>query len=196
MSSLSNRRRCGKLFGAALLSAALALAGGCTVRPLYGNSDAGAGQGTAAALSAIEVKPAETRQALEVRNHLIFLLSGGAGQPANPAMVLDLDVISETSDAATVQIATDNEPSAGVVTMTARYLLLDASTGNIVTLGERSTSSSFDRLRQEFATLRAERDAENRAARELAELLRLAIAQDLKRRGSDRSSQVRPINLP
>ena len=54
-------------------------------------------------------------------------------------------------------------------------------TGKRIAAGKRNVSASFDRPRQEFARLRAERDAENRAARELAELLRLAIAQDMSK---------------
>lgn len=169
--------------GAALILVAVMSASACTVRPLYGDAGVAGGQGAAAALSAIEVKPVATRQELEVRNHLIFLLSGGAGQPANPKLLLALSVKSVTSSVATVQIATDNEPSAGTVTMTATYTLTDASSGEVVSGGRRITNASYDRSRQEFATLRAERDAENRAARELAELLRLALAQDLERRG-------------
>ena len=49
--------------------------------------------------------------------------------------------------------------------------------------GRRQIASSYDIPRQEFAAVRAERDAENRAARELAELLRLALAQDLEKAG-------------
>jgi LPS-assembly lipoprotein len=63
--------------------------------------------------------------------------------------------------------------------LTSSYVLTKARTGEAVATGTRRISSSYDRSRQEFAALRAERDAENRAARELAELLRLAIAQDI-----------------
>ncbi len=172
-----------RIAGAALVSIALTAASGCTVRPLYGDAGVAAGQGVSATLASIEVKPVDTRQALEVRNHLIFLLTGGAGRTANPSMILKLDVESKSAGAATIQVAADNEPSAGTVTMTAEYTLVDASTGEQISTGERVISASFDRLRQEFATMRAQRDAENRAARELAELLRLAVAQDLQRRG-------------
>ncbi len=172
-----------RIAGVTVVSLALAFTSACTVRPLYGDAGVASGQGTAATLASIEVNPVNTRQALEVRNHLIFLLTGGGGRAASASMLLDLDVTSKTASAATVQIATDNEPSAGIVTMTAEYRLSDVATGEVISTGERAISSSFDRLRQEFATMRAERDAENRAARELAELLRLAVAQDLEREG-------------
>ena len=184
--SLSDRKAGAgaRLISAIMVAAALLAAGGCTVRPLYGDAGIAGGQGASASLAAIEVKPVSTRQALEVRNHLIFLLSGGAGQPAAPTYVLELSVTSATTAAATVQVATDNEPSAGTVTVKAVYTLRDAGSGDFISSGTRSTSASFDRLRQEFATMRAERDAENRAARELAELLRLAIVHDLEKQGA------------
>lgn len=172
-----------KTISAALVAMGLLSAGACTVRPLHGEAGVTDGQGASAALSSIEVMPVPTRQALEVRNHLIFLLSGGAGQPANPEFRLSLAVKSVTESAATIQIARDNEPSAGTVRMTASYLLTNTETGEVFSSGKRSTSASYDELRQEFATLRAERDAENRAARELAELLRLALVHDMSRGG-------------
>ena len=52
----------------------------------------------------------------------------------------------------------------------------DAVTGRAGGRGTRQVTASFDRSRQYFARLRAERDAEDRAARELAEALRLAVA--------------------
>jgi len=64
---------------------------------------------------------------------------------------------------------------------TGRYTLVDAATGKTVATGNQQATASFDRPRQEFAVLRAERDAENRAARELAEFIRLSLAQDFVR---------------
>lgn len=166
---------------AALIAVSLFATSACTVRPLYGDAVVSGGETMAAALSAVEVKPVDTRQALEVRNHLIFLLTRGAGQPAGPQWQMALRVTSRTASTATVQVATDNEPSAGTVTMTASYTLTDAASGDVVARGKRVATASFDRARQQFATIRAERDAENRAARELAELLRLALVHDLER---------------
>ena len=86
---------------------------------------------------------------------------------------------------ASVQVATDqDQPTAGTVIMSASYTLTDAKTGKSVSTGSRSISSSFDKPSQEFASYRAQIDAENRAARELAELLHLALAQDLAKQGA------------
>lgn len=152
---------------------------GCTVRPLYAKNDMGTLTGAAADLSSVTVSPVTTRTAQEVRNHLIFLLGGGAGQPAAPRYTVALNVVSVSQKSATIQIVTDEEPTAAQIVMTSNYIVTDNTTGKAVARGRRQMVSSYDVPRQEFAVLRARRDAENRAARELAELLRLAIAQDM-----------------
>lgn len=163
----------------------MAAVSACTVRPLYSNAPATT-SGTAsmaAELSSISIKPVSTRHAQEVRNNLIFLLNGGAGQPSSPAYTLDLNVLRRVEVAATNQVTrTDDEPTASTVTMTGIYSLKKAGTSDVVATGRRDITSSFDVPRQEFAALRALRDAENRASRELAELLRMSIAQDIARK--------------
>ncbi|PTE08076.1 LPS assembly lipoprotein LptE [Mesorhizobium helmanticense] len=170
---------CGLVVSAALLSA-------CTVRPLYSSAPLTAGSqvGAATELASISIKPVNTRYAQQVRNNLIFALGQGAGEPASPVYSLDLGVTELVESAAIVQIQTDeDEPTAGTVTLTANYVLTDAKTGTAIARGKRSIASSFDKPQQEFASYRAQIDAENRAARELADLLRLSIAQDLIKHG-------------
>jgi len=176
-----------RLFLLAGLAAALPALTACQVRPLHATPPAGAVAG--ADLSSIAIKPVGTRYAQEVRNHLIFLFSGGSGQPAAARYGLQLIVTQLKEEAAVVEVAEENEPSAGTMTLIASYTLTDREAlgkdtpadGMVVATGNRQIASAYDIPRQEFAALRAERDAENRAARELAELLRLAIAQDLTR---------------
>lgn len=178
----SNPVKRGGLLGLALVASAMALQA-CTVRPLYYNPPEGTGAvSTASRLSSVSIKPVSTRQAQEVRNHLIFLMYGGAAAPSSPEYSLELTVASIVEWAATVQVTTlDDEPTASTVTMVGSYAIKRARTGEVVATGRRQVTSSFDVPRQEYAALRAQRDAENRAARELAELLRLAVAQDIIR---------------
>lgn len=168
------------------LVASLALVSACTVRPLYSSAPltVGSQTGAAAELASISIKPVGTRYGQQVRNNLIFAFGQGSGEPASPAYTLDLGVSELVESAAIVQVQTEeDEPTAGTVTLTANYVLRDSATGTVVAVGKRSIPSSFDRPRQEFAAYRAQIDAENRAARELADLLRLAIAQDLAKHG-------------
>jgi LPS-assembly lipoprotein len=184
MSSFERNAPSGLLRGLALSACivAAAAASACTVRPLYSGAVAPAGTTAAAAYPSIDIKPVSTRYAQEVRNHLIFLMNGGAGQPANAQYSLDLGITVLDTRTLLARASTNEErPTAGTVMLTSTYVLRRADTGEIVSRGTRKISSSYDRPRQEFAALRAERDAENRAARELAELLKLAIGQDLSK---------------
>lgn len=165
----------------------------CTVQPLYGSATASIAPGqTSGRVASIAVKEAPPRTAAglevaerpaqEVRNHLIFGLNGGAGQPSSPRYVMELEVLQRTSETATVERSNDdNEPSAGAVRLTGTYRLVDPVTTEVVAAGARSATATFDRPVQLFAEARAERDAENRAARELAAFLQLAVMQDLAR---------------
>lgn len=178
-------RRAAVLAGAAVAVAAIAL-GGCTVRPLYATGPTGLSTGatTVTDLASIGIAAARSRESLEVRNHLIFLLAGGRGEPSQPRYRLDLGVTRQVLGVATRVRdinARDVDVSAAILVMTSNYRLTDAQTGDLITSGRRQAQASFDRSRQEFAALRAQRDAEDRAARELAEALRLALAQDLER---------------
>jgi LPS-assembly lipoprotein len=164
---------------------ALGLAAGCTARPLYGDLAPASGQQgpRSAQLASVDVLPAPDRVGQEVRNHLIFLFGGGQGQPASPQWRLKVATSVAKSVPATVTVgARSLEPTSGLITVTGSYSLTEAATGKQVASGRRSVQSPYDIPAQDFAAARAERDAENRAARELAELLRIVVAQELARR--------------
>jgi LPS-assembly lipoprotein len=163
---------------AALAVCSLLAMAGCQVRPLNATGPAAAG---ASALSqSISVNEVTSRYAQEVRNHLIFLINGGAGEPVNAAYKIELGVTKRVTTVAVVTPATgESRGTAGSVILASNYVLSDAVTGSQIAAGARAITASFDSPRQQFARLRAERDAEDRAARELAETLKLAIAADL-----------------
>jgi LPS-assembly lipoprotein len=172
-------KRFDRMASALAFSSLLALSG-CQVRPLYATGPAAAG---ASVLSQpISVNEVTSRYAQEVRNHLIFLLNGGAGEPVNAAYRLELGVTKRVTTVAVVTPRTgESRGTAGSIVLSSNYVLSDAATGSQAATGSREVSASFDSPRQQFAKLRAERDAEDRAARELAESLKLAIAADLAR---------------
>ncbi len=151
---------------------------GCQVRPLYATGPSGAG---ASVLSqSVSVNEVTSRYAQEVRNHLIFLMNGGAGEPAGAAYKLELGVTKRVTTVASITPATgESRGTAGAVVLASNYTISDSVTGSQVATGSREVTASFDSPGQQFARLRAERDAEDRAARELAEALKLAIAADL-----------------
>jgi LPS-assembly lipoprotein len=157
---------------------------GCTVQPLYAPSPK-AETVRSVALGSVYIEPVNERPGQEVRNALIFLMNGGAKQPADPAYTLALDVTSITESALIVQLsARDGEPTSSNVVVAATYKLTRSADGTEIGSRRASATASYDISQQEFANTRAERDAEKRAARETAEQLRALIAADLSRAGA------------
>ncbi len=178
-----------RLLCACVLGMAL-IAGGCQVRPLYSDlspvasTGAGVTDNVRSRLSSITINQPGTRESQEVRNHLIFLFAGGAGEPASPAYSMQLSVIPQYLSLMLVQNATNDksgQPTAGLVRMTGNYVLTRISDGQVVGRGSRLVTANYDAPRQRYAVTRAVRDAANRAARELAEALNLSVAQDLSK---------------
>src|SRR5690554_1960895 len=120
------RRGLAACAGAAMLMVGL-LGAGCTVQPLYSNAPTDAATAPVAAqLASVSVKPVSTREALEVRNHLIFLLSGGQGNQGAGAYTLDLTVTSHSSAAAVARVSsTTQAPTSSLLNMTASYTLTE-----------------------------------------------------------------------
>lgn len=166
------------------------VASGCQVRPLYSDaapavgSSVGVNGSLRSKLASVSINQPGDRVTQEVRNHMIFLFAGGAGQPTSPAYSLRLGVVSKNLSLALIQNATNDksgQPTAGLIRMTGTYVLTRTSDGQVVGRGTRIVTSNYDSPRQRFAATRAARDANNRAARELAEALNLSVAQDLSK---------------
>ena len=87
----------GRLASALAFSSFMALSG-CQVRPLYATGPAAAG--AFAPSQSISVNEVTSRYAQEVRNHLIFLMNGGAREPAGAAYKLELGVTKRVTTVA------------------------------------------------------------------------------------------------
>lgn len=158
--------------------AGVALAGvlaGCQVRPLYSTA-----AGTEGKLASVSISEATSRVEQQVRNDLVFFFGGGAGEAQNAVYHLEMDVNVRTIGV--LNDAARDTARAGRVTVSADYNLTKADTGETLASGKRSAVAMVDFPTQEFAKLRAIRDAENRSARELAELIRADVASALARR--------------
>jgi LPS-assembly lipoprotein len=161
--------------------AAVAVVSGCQVRPLYSESG-GVGQ----RLASVGFSDPHSRIDQVVRNNLIFLTSGGAGEAARPEYEVKLSATSTassildiTSDDNTVSVT--NTPIAGRVEVQVTYTLSRVADGQVLKSATREIVSQIDVSGQNFAKLRAIRDAENRASREAAEFIRAEIAIVLAR---------------
>jgi LPS-assembly lipoprotein len=157
-------RRVALAVGLAAMSLGL---GGC-LQPLYGP-----GLGTSEALGAIDVAPIPGRLGHFIATDLQFGLAGGA-LPETPLYRLDVKA-TPTTRVAIVDRYLANADSASIY-VTATYTLTRLSDNLVIDNGSVSGSASYDRVDQRFATLQAQRNAEERVARLVGEQIRTRLA--------------------
>ena len=157
-----------------LVLAFAALLSACQIQPLYSETS-----GVAGKLASVGFSDATTRVEQEVRNHLIFLASHGAGEAVKPAYEAELHVRSDVIDALLVE--SSDTSRAGRVTVSVDYTLRATADGKVIKSGNRYATALVDFPTQEFAKQRAIRDGEDRAARQAAEFVGLDIAGALGR---------------
>jgi LPS-assembly lipoprotein len=160
-----------------LVALVLALAS-CQVRPLY--APAPGGMSVASVLPAIEVAAPETRPEQVFRNALLFRLGAGGGDAAPPRYRLDYRLRLSERRVAIEQFT--GTPAAYQVEGRMSLILREGATGPTVLRENVSAVASYDRSTQEFANVRALRDAENRVAESLAEMAAARLAARLAAR--------------
>jgi len=164
--------------GLAALALALSL-GGC-FQPLYSEA---AHPGLVADLQAIEVAPIKDRIGHYLGDDLISSLNGTGSTPT-PKYRLTV-TLTQKSQTPTVESQV-NAANAATVIGTAKFSLVQLEgekADKVVFQGEATTAAVYDRTLQGFANLRAERDAEIRLARALADEISLRVAAALGAKG-------------
>lgn len=150
-----------------LMVAALALAG-CGYRPMYGSS--ATNPGVAGSLAAISIPEPTDRPGQLIRNELISSMQAGKGEEKYllnlTTTVADNGVIQKKQPAVTRE----------AILITTNYELIDRSTGKVVTKGTTFARVPYDVIRQPFADLQAQKDATERAAREVGADIRTRLA--------------------
>ena len=149
------------------------LLSGCRVQPLY-NGVLTDNDSSTNILSSLRIEPAKTRIAQRVRNELIFSLRGGNDSTLG-TMTVELDIESEDQEHSVLTGV--RGATAAHVEINVIYRLVEGD--NVLASGERRALAGYDLTPQNFANQRARHDAENRAARTAARLIRLALAQNL-----------------
>lgn len=166
----------------AVIATVPALLAGC-FRPLYADNPTMSGGSTAKELAKIDIAQIEARIGVEdearigveLRNMLIFDFTGGAGEPANPAYRLKI-TIRGSGSTVLVDRASSRAEAEGY-SLDAAFTLTDQATGKAVINSTAVGRTSFDSLgQQRFARLRALREAEQRAARIVADQIRGRLA--------------------
>ena len=146
-----------------------ALVAGCGFRPMLGQIDDTQVQGE---LAAIDVRTANDRLGYLVRDHLLDELNpGGADVPSRYLLQIDL---RRRSNALGIQL--NNTATRYNLTLTARFRLLDASTKRVLYTSLVRRIASYNAIRDPYAELAAELDAEQRAARDIGTDIRTQIA--------------------
>ena len=155
------------------LALSLVLLGACSVEPLYGVRGSKARGG---GIAAIEIAPIKDRVGHIVRNHLIDSLTP-RGQPAHPDYRLTLSVEQEKTP---LLIQLDDHATRFNLTLRARFTLADRD-GVAVYQDAAQATGSFNVVQSGFATVTAERDAAEEAARVLSEEILTLILLYLRR---------------
>lgn len=168
-------------FAISLLGMAMIVAG-CTVEPLNASRTSaplladGTSSSVSSTLASITVREVDDRVAQQVRNHLLFEMNGGKLQEGGR---YEIRMVVTTSGRSLAVQSETLSPTAAQTAVTVDYRLVEKTTGKKVAQGRRRGVASYDKTPQSFANERAERDAENRAAKQVAQQIRLAIAQSL-----------------
>ena len=161
---------------AAALGAA-ALAGGC-FQPLYAeNTRSVTGGSIKDTMKEVEVPEIKGLIGHYLRNELVFELDGG-GEPDRTKRLKFNTSIAESIEVVTVDYANGRADSA-ILVATATWTVTEISSGKVVSKGTNIVRAPYERSSQRFATVRAARDAQVRAAKNLATLIRGQMAADL-----------------
>jgi len=185
MWSRNQRAAGGRLLRWLAVLAAAAMTAGC-FQPLYGEN-AAFGPGAVKsnvrdAFATVDIDQVaapngtpEARIAVELRNDLIWELTGGAGA-GTPAYRLGIRM--KLSKAATIVDIQTGRTEAEVIGIDVSYTLTEIGTKKVVVNSQTfaRVSSDVPGLQQRFAHQRAQRDAEDRASKVIAEQIRTRLA--------------------
>ena len=166
------------------IAAVLALAGlnAACFQPLYATRSVNGGVPIGAALSQVQVEriavpngTPESRLALEIENALDFELHGGSGT-ISPTHQLKVRMTTNRNSIIT-DVAT-GRVEAEITGIDATFTLTELATGKAVMQGRTFSrvSSDYPGQQQRFARVRARLDAEDRAAKVIAENIRTRLA--------------------
>jgi LPS-assembly lipoprotein len=162
------------------LVAGLSLGLSACFRPLYGPT--ASGQSLQTMLASIDVPEIQwpdtyARFGHYLRSELIYALNG-SGSDVPKRYVLNLSYAQSLSTPVVDSVS--GRALSATLTGNLTYTLKEGST--TVTTGVATSSTSYDRFEQRFATVRAARDAEIRLARTLAEQVRTRLQAELSRK--------------
>jgi LPS-assembly lipoprotein len=157
------------------LTASVAACGDSGFRPLYAPSASGAL--VTERIKEVDFAPIPGRVGQRVRNDLIFQSTGG-GNPLPPQYRFEV-VLQENVTSTLVDIK--GQVGGAVYSLQASFRLIDPKQKKVVFQGTSHARASFERFESIYSNVRAREDAENRAARVIADDLKTRLAAYLSR---------------
>jgi LPS-assembly lipoprotein len=148
----------------------LAACGNSGFRPLYGTTPSGAG--LQERLAQLDVAAIPGRVGQRIRNELIFQASGG-GELAPPVYRLEVSI---TESVLSTLVRSDGDALGQVYSLQANFKLINIKTKQVVLTGSSNGRAGFERFQSIYSNVRARDDAENRAARTVADDLKTRVA--------------------
>ncbi len=153
-----------------LVGVALAVSA-CQVRPLYAPTPDGVG--ALQALPAIEVDGPSSRPEQVFRNALIFAMRGGGeGAPARYRLNFRVNLAEQELGIEPIT----GTPASYQLRGSVSFVLRDAASDAVLIQDSATAVASYNRSTQNFANIRARRDAEDRVAESLAQLVHVRLA--------------------
>ena len=154
-----------KTLPAALLAVTALALSSCGFTPLYGP------QSVTKGLSTIEVIAADGRAGYLLREKLDDAFARNVNLLPSHRLVY---TIEERRYARGVRV--DNVANRYELSLTAKWRLLDAKTGQQVRAGATSAAVTYDSADQPYASIAAQQDSQERAATELARRIQMDLA--------------------
>ncbi|NJM33805.1 MAG: hypothetical protein HC850_02830 [Rhodomicrobium sp.] len=151
--------------------AGISLLSACGWQPLYGPTASGAQLEDVMRTVDISIVPGRVGQ--RVRNELIFKTTSG-GEAADQTQYR-LDIALRESILNTLVDQT-GDPKSQVYQIYTQFRLIRVSDNQVVLEGSSNARAAYDKVDSVFADIRAKRDAEDRAARTIAEAIRTRLA--------------------
>jgi LPS-assembly lipoprotein len=161
-----SRRRTLALIGSALLAAPFVSA----CQPLYGTTPGGARLKDV--MASLEITEIPSRVGQRVRNELIFGVTGG-GRPPRAEYRLEISVREWIVD---TLVERTGDAKGQLYHLDAQFKLVRLTDKQVVLEGRSAGRAALDRFDPIFSNVRARIDAENRAARVVADGIKTRIA--------------------
>jgi LPS-assembly lipoprotein len=170
-----------RIIGFAFLVSAAAALSGCGFRPLYAVGTTP--EGISTYFNQVYVETIPGRQGVHLRNQLLDALTP-AGTPTSSAYRLSIKLVDVKEGLA---IKENTQITRYNYNLTAKYELRDSVSNEVLDQGTTRAIAAYNVVDSQFATQSAERDAIDRATREVGEDIHLRLGLYFENRFGSKS---------